>query len=122
MNIRIIKLKKDLTPSNLRAHVYRFLNRREFRSNYINTVTIASSKDNVMNLLGERFILNLDNKGERKNYVENIMFSFNANYPKKTDYVYINKIIFKYVVTTETEYDSFLNTMRGREFFFYSGA
>lgn len=117
MNIKIINLKNSLTPLSLRAHIYRLLNRRQFKSCYINAETIVSSKDNVMKLLGDRFILNIDNKGEKKNYVENVMFSFNLSYPKKNDYACIDKIIFKYVETTKSEYDSFLNKMTERKSF-----
>lgn len=102
MIIRKYVLPKDLNRAKLREYMFRFFRLTKFNSQYLNIYLMI--KGGVNYPLGNRVILDINNKKEVRSYVEQLAESLLANknnLPKAKDILYIYYI--------ETDFDSYDN-------------
>ena len=92
MIVRKYILPKDLNRLRLRSYVSRFF--REIKTKYQYVNIFLTIKGSVNYSLGNRVVLNTDNKLEVRSFVEHLAEQLycNKNTPKANDILYINLI------------------------------
>lgn len=103
MIIRKYILPTDLNRQRLRAYVFRFF--REIKTKYQYVNIFLTIKGSVNCSLGNRVILNTDNKYEVRSFVEHLaeQLSLNKNTPKANDILYIN-----FIETDKEAYNNYI--------------
>lgn len=116
-DIKEVVLKNDLDERNLRVHLFKYFRTNKFQSQYIYVITkISILNDSEIYTLGEKNLIDLENKEDLNNYVNHVTAYFLDHLDKYAP-VANDKLILSYISASKNSYNKHLrNKMLNKSF------